>query len=117
LIPHSENEHLSLVAQISNDFEQINGLYDDTINAICLQIQAYTTSNESFTYSQMLWEADHTKFFEAMEIKIGDGDHKNCRHWGLMLHKDLPLDAKTIMAIWLFKQKRFPDGMLSYLKA
>jgi hypothetical protein len=35
-------------------------------------------------YSQMLWEADHTKFFEAMEIEISD--HEKHRHWDLMLH-------------------------------
>ncbi len=70
--PHSEYEHLSFVARIANDFEQINGLFDDTLNAICYQVQAYTTSNESFTYSQMLREADHTQFFEAMEIEISD---------------------------------------------
>ena len=37
-----------------------------------------------------------------MEIKIGD--HENHRHWDHMLRKDLPLGAKTIMAILSFKQ-------------
>ncbi len=31
------------MARIANDFEQINGLFDDTLNAICYQVQAYTT--------------------------------------------------------------------------
>jgi hypothetical protein len=66
------------VAQIANDFEQINGLLNDTINAICHQVQAYSTSNEAFTYSQMLQEADHTKFFEAMEIE--KSNHENHCH-------------------------------------
>jgi len=113
--PHSEYEHLSFVARIANDFEQINGLFDDTLNAICHQIQAYTTSNESFTYSQMLRETDHTKFFEAMEIEIND--HEGHRHWDLMLRTDLPLGSKTIMAIWSFKRKRFPNGTLNKHKA
>ncbi len=52
--PHSDYEHLSFAAQIANDFEQINGLFDNTINEICHHIHAYTTSNETFTYSQML---------------------------------------------------------------
>ncbi len=84
LNPHSKNEHLSVVARIANNIVQINGLFEDTFNAVCDQIQAYTTSNESFTYLQMLWEADHTKFFEAMEIEISD--HEKHRHWDLMLH-------------------------------
>jgi hypothetical protein len=113
--PHSENEYLYFVAQIASTFEQINGLFDNTINAISHQVQAYTASNESFTFSQMLREADHTKFFEAMEIKISD--HKTRHHWDLMLRTDLPLSAKTIMAIWSFKRKRFPNGMLNKHKA
>ncbi len=103
------------MARIANDFEQINGIYDNMINAICHQVQAYTTSNESFTYSQMLWEADNTKFFEAMEIKINN--HETPCHWDLMLQKDLPLGAKTIMAVWLFKRKQFSKRMLNKHKA
>ncbi len=114
-IPHSDNEHLSFVALIADNFEQINGLFDDTINEICHHIRAYTTSNESFMYSQMLRENDCIKFFKAMEVKIGD--HKDFCHWTLMLHKDLPVDVKMIMAIWSFKHKRFPDGMLNKHKA
>jgi hypothetical protein len=103
LIPHSDNEHVSFVAQIADDFKQINGLFDDTINEICHHIQAYTTSNESFTYSQMRCENDCIKFFQAMEVKIPD--HKDHCHWTLMLCKDLLVDVKTIMAIWSFKCK------------
>jgi hypothetical protein len=33
--PHSDYEHLSFAAQIANDFEQINGLFDSAINEIC----------------------------------------------------------------------------------
>jgi hypothetical protein len=60
------------VAQIGNDFEQINGLFDDTINDICHQFMAFTTSNKSFTYSQMLQESNHKQFFKAMEIELND---------------------------------------------
>jgi hypothetical protein len=60
------------VAQKSNDFKQINGLFDDTINHFCHHIMAFTTSNESYTYSQMLHESNHKQCFEAMEIKLDD---------------------------------------------
>ena len=112
---HSEHEHLSFVARLANDFEQINGLFDDMVNSFCHQIYAYTTYNESFTYLQMLREADHMKFFEAMETEIDD--HETRRHWDLILRSDLPSGAKTIMAIWSFKRKRFPDGTLNKHKA
>jgi hypothetical protein len=42
------------------------------INEICHHIQAYTTSNECFTYSQMLHEDDRMKFFKAIEVGIHD---------------------------------------------
>ncbi len=44
----------------------------------------------------MLREAYHTVFFEAMEIK--NSNHEKRCHWDLILQKDLPLGAKTIMA-------------------
>jgi hypothetical protein len=112
--PHSENEHLSFMARIAKDFEQINGFFDDTMYAICHQVQAYTTSNESFTYLQVLWEADHTKFFEAIEIKISDRETR--RHWDLMLCTDLPLGAKQS---WLFghsSARGFPMECLISIK-
>ncbi len=66
------------MAQISNDFEQINGLFDDTINDFSCQIMAFTTSNESFAYSQMLCKSNHKQFFEAMEIELND--HESYKH-------------------------------------
>jgi hypothetical protein len=114
LIPHSENEQISFVAKFANDFERNNSLFDDMINEICHQVQAYATSNESYTYSQMLCEADHINVFEATEIEINDNE--SCRHWTLILCKELPIGAKTIMAIWSFS-KRFPDGTLNKHKA
>ena len=43
--------NFSFAARFSNDYDHLNGLFDDTINDICHQIHAYATSNESFTYS------------------------------------------------------------------
>jgi hypothetical protein len=52
---HSENKQFSYVAQILHDLDRLNDLFDDTINDICHQIHAFTTSdNECYTYSQML---------------------------------------------------------------
>ena len=91
----------SFVAGISNEYDQLNGLFDDTMNDICHQIYAYATSNESFTYSQMLKEKDHMQFFEAMEIELAD--HESRQHWALMRRNDLPSGVKTIMVIWSFR--------------
>jgi hypothetical protein len=93
----------------------MNGLFDNTINDICHQIHAYATSNESFTNSQMLREEDHKQFFKAMEVKLAAHEERN--HWTLMERKDMPIGTKTIMALWLFKRKWFPDGTLNKHKA
>ncbi len=76
---HSNNEeHFSFAAQISHDFEQINGLFDDTINNFSHHIMAFTTSNKAFTYSQLLCKSNHMQFFEAMEVELNN--HKTCKH-------------------------------------
>jgi hypothetical protein len=112
---HSDNEMFSFVAHFSNNLECLNGLFNDTINDICHEVHAYAKSNESFTYLQMLQEDDHKQFFEAMEVKLADHEFQN--HWTLMERKDLPFGTKTIMAIWSFKHKRFPNGTLNKHKA
>jgi hypothetical protein len=50
-----------------------------------------------------------------MEIELDD--HETCNHWTLMLQKDMPREAKTIMAVWSFKHKCYPDGSLNKHKA
>ena len=112
---HANYETYSFVAGLSNDYNRLNGLFDDTINDICHQIHAFASSNETYTYSGMLREEDHKQFFKAMEVELAD--HKERNHWTLMERKDLPIGTKTIMAIWSFKRKRFPDGSLNKHKA
>ena len=112
---HYDVETYSFVAKFSNNYDRLNGLFDDTINNICHQIHAYATSNECFTYSQMLREEDNKQFFKAMEVELDDHEVQN--HWTLMERNNMPPGAKTIMAIWSFKRKRFPDGSLNKHKA
>ena len=50
-----------------------------------------------------------------MEIELDDHETRN--HWMLMLQKDMPTEAKTIVAIWSFKRKRYPDGLLNKHRA
>ncbi len=44
-------------------------------------------------------------------------DHKKQYHWTCMRCSDMPANTKTIMSIWSFKCKRFPDGTLNKHKA
>ena len=37
-------------------------------------------------------------------------DHESRNHWSITKHCDLPPGKKTIMSIWSFKHKWYPDG-------
>jgi hypothetical protein len=44
-------------------------------------------------------------------------DHESQVHWTLTKHCDIPPGTKTIMSIWSFKRKQYPDGTLNKHKA
>ena len=57
--PHSHNKAChSFTSIVSNDYERINGLFENTMNELCHQVKSYTTSNKAYTYNQMLQEKD-----------------------------------------------------------
>jgi len=60
-------------------------------------------------------QPDRADFVRATVKKIDD--HETREHWKIMLRSDMPEGAKTIMAIWSFKRKRYPDGILNKHKA
>ena len=72
-------------------------------------------NNESYTYKDMLKQPDRADFIRAM-LKETD-DHENRCHWEVIPRWQKPPDAKTILAIWSFKRKRYPDGRLNKHKA
>ena len=43
--------------------------------------------------------------------------HEKREHWDVLLRSHMPLEMKTIMAIWAFKRKRLPDGTILKHKA
>ena len=44
-------------------------------------------------------------------------DYESREHWTLTKCCDMPDDTKTIMSIWSFKRKQYPDGTLNKHKA
>ena len=63
----------------------------------------------------MLKQADKAEFIKAMEVEVGDHESRN--HWTLMSRSAMPSEAKTILAIWSFKRKLYPDGSINKYKA
>ena len=97
-------------------FEQVNENFDSTCNDILHHVySAAKEANESYTFKEMLSQDDRDQFVEAMQKEIND--HTSREHWDIVLRSSMPRDMKTIMAIWSFKRKRFPDGTLNKHKA
>ncbi len=44
-------------------------------------------------------------------------DHESRMYWTFIHRSEMPPNAKTILSIWSFKRKRFPDGNLMKHKA
>ena len=52
-----------------------------------------------------------------MAMMVLEPVHESRDHWKIMNRRNMPTGSKTIMAIWSFKRKRFPDGSLNKHKA
>lgn len=89
---------------------------DGTLNYInpVHQVFSSKTDNETYTYREMMKQDDFRDFIKAMVIEIDE--HTKRKHWVLRRRADCNF-PKTILAVWSFKRKRFPDGSLSKHKA
>ena len=65
------------------------------MNEVCQQFKSFTTSNEAYTYKQMLNENYFKGFFQAVleEIEV----HEKRDQWTLMKRKDITPGSKSIM--------------------
>jgi hypothetical protein len=105
----------SLLTTAVNSFHRVNTLYDGMVNCFSTLAQSSEASNETFTYKQALQEPDYHDFIKAMVHEVED--HKSRDHWTCMRRSDMPENTKTVMSIWSFKRKRYPDGTLNKHKA
>ncbi len=108
-------QSFSLFSNAIDSYHQVNSLYDGTINCFSTLTQSSAALNETFNYKEALHQSDKIEFIKAMVHEVDN--HKTRKHWTLIRCCDLPDGTKTIMAIWSFKQKRFPDGTLNKHKA
>ncbi len=101
---------------VAYQFEQANENFDSTCNDALHHVYSTAkTANESYTFKEMLAQDDREQFVTAMQKEIDDHEKRN--HWDIVLRSSMPKEMKTIMAIWSFKRKRFPDGTLNKHKA
>jgi hypothetical protein len=105
----------STFSKAVGSYHCMNTLYDGTIDCFSTVAQSSIALNETFTYKQDMKEEDFNDFVLAMVHKVDD--HEKRGHWTIIQHCDMPADSKTIMSIWSFKRKRYPDGTLNKHKA
>ena len=60
-------------------------------------------------------QTDKDKLIDATVVNVAA--HEELVHWTIVPRSSLPVGAKTIRSIWLFKRKRFPNGSLNKDKA
>lgn len=106
----------SLFSNVLHQTHLINQHFDGTLNYISpLAFTADSSDNDTYTFKQMLQQPDKNEFILAMMKEVQD--HENRSHWHLVPRSSLPTDKKTILSIWSFKRKRFPDGRIMKYKA
>jgi hypothetical protein len=71
--------------------------------------------NETFNYKEALQQSDYHEFVKAMVHKVND--HETQNNWTPIKQCDLPLGTITVLSIWSFKRKPYPDGTLNKHKA
>ena len=89
---------------------------DGTINYLnpVSQVFASVQDNDTYTYRQAMQQSDNRDFVFAMNKEIND--HHERKHWRIVMRDSVGY-PKTILAIWSFKRKRFPNGIVSKHKA
>ena len=94
----------------------INANFDGTCNVIHhIVLATGKSNNEAYTFREMLKENDAGEFIEAMKKETETHERRN--HWDVVKQSEVPKHVKTIQAIWSFKRKHFPDGLLNKYKA
>ena len=79
-----------------------------------MALVAEKQDNEAYTFKEMLKQPDAADFIQAMMKEAND--HESRDHWTVISRSEKPLGEKTILAIWAFKRKRFPDGRINNWK-
>jgi hypothetical protein len=113
---HSLQEKVAMTSLLAfsnviDSYHHVSTFYNGKIKCFSTLAQSSIALNETFSYNQALKQTDFCKFIKAMMVEVND--HESRGHWTLIKRCDLPPDTKTIMSIWSFKHKRYPDGKLN----
>ena len=101
---------------LATHYGNIKQLFDSTINE-CNNVifNASVSNNDVYTLKEKLKLPDIKEFVVAMQKEIEE--HQRRDHWETFWRKDMPSGAKTILSVWAFKVKRYPNGRILKHKA
>jgi hypothetical protein len=97
----------SLFSNAIDSYHQVNSLHNGTINCFSTLAQSNVASNETFNYKEAQQQSNKIEFIKAMILEVNN--HETQKHLTLMKCCDLLPGTITIMSIWSFKRKHFPD--------
>ena len=80
-----------------------------------MSFMAEKENNRSYTFGQIIKQNNAADFIKAMIKKFDI--HETHKHWDIVSLWEMPSGVNTILAIWEFKRKRFPDGRINKHKA
>ena len=116
MLTYQTSHPSTFISRVMNQYEKVNANFDGTSNGSHpFAFAAATADNESYTFGEMMKEADRADFINAMIDEVRS--HEDNGHWELATRSSIPRGIKPILAIWSFKRKRFPDGTLNKHKA
>jgi hypothetical protein len=96
--------------------QRVNTHFDGTLNTIHHAVlNVVAGDNDTYTLRDMLKQDDKSSFISAMMKEVQDHESRN--HWTVLPRSVIPSGTKTILAVWSFKRKRYPDGRILKHKA
>ena len=102
----------SVVKKVVAHAHQVNLHLNGTLNEVHHMALAAASKGTNNTYTlkqQMLKEPDVKDFCATMLKEVEDHEQ---REYCMMINKDnLPYGTKTILSIWSFKRKQYPEAV------
>ena len=118
-LPGAGSLHLrgqNLIFAIVDSFHSANQNFDNTLNNLHpMALLAEKQDNKSCKFWEIPKQSDAAEFIRAMMKETGD--HESRGHWTVIPRHEKPPSVKTILAVWSFKRKRYPDGRINKRKA
>ena len=98
--------------RLVNRFHESNELFDGTFNAVHNVLTTDVSTNEVYTYSQVMKQDDIEDFLRAMEEEVSA--HEQCNHWTMVRRDNCHLVSRPFVPFGPLNVKDSPtDGLIN----